>query len=195
MISTHSEELQVLVRDAARELEIPGAQLALLQEGELWSFSTGMANVATRVPVTDDTLFQVGSVTKLYTAALVMQLADRGLVDLDAPVRRYLPTLRVGDEETVERVTSRHLLTMSSGLDNGPYLDTGRGDDAVLRYVDALAGIPPVFPPGDGFGYSNASTCVAGRLVESLTGRCWDDTLVEQLLTPGGFAESGSLPE
>lgn len=70
-----------------------------------------MLNRATGVEVTTDSLFQIGSITKVWTASLLMQLVDEGLLDLDAPVRRYLPGFRVADEGASARMTVRHLLS------------------------------------------------------------------------------------
>jgi CubicO group peptidase (beta-lactamase class C family) len=188
-------DLDAVATEAALELGVPGAQIAVLVRGELATGETGVASVVTDVTVTPDTLFQIGSTTKLLTAVLVMQLVDEGALDLDRPVIRQLPGFQLADATATNAVTPRHLLTMSSGIDNGPYADYGRGDDAVARYVEALASVPHSFPPGEGFGYSNASTVVSGRLVEHLTGGTWDAALSDRVLTPAGLADTASLPE
>jgi CubicO group peptidase (beta-lactamase class C family) len=79
---------------------------------------------------------------------------------------------------------------MRSGIDNGPYTDFGAGDDAVARYVDALAEVPLVADPGTMFGYSNAGTVVAGRIVEQLTGLTWETALRTRVLDPAGLTQS-----
>lgn len=186
------QRLQALLDDTAGRLGIVGAQLAIFDGEEQAEFACGTANVETGLPVTTDTLFQIGSTTKVYTAALVMQLVDEGKVDLDKPVRSYLPDLRLANRDATASVTCRHLLTMSSGIDNGPYSDHGPGDDCIERYVASLAEIPLQFQPGEGFGYSNASTTVAGLLVERMTGLCWDDALRQRLVKPAGLAHTAS---
>ncbi|MFJ4655665.1 serine hydrolase domain-containing protein [Nocardia sp. NPDC088792] len=186
---------QRLVDDTAAELGIVGAQLAVLLDGEIHEFVTGTANAELDTPVTRDTLFQIGSTTKVYTAALVMQLAAEGVIDIDAPLITYLPELRLGDPETTKTVTPRHLMAMTSGLDNGPYTDTGRGDDCVRAYADLLTDIAVIDPPGAEYGYTNASTNLSGLLIERLSGRCWDDALAERLLRPAGLTRSASLFE
>src|SRR5262249_17531736 len=80
-------------------------------------------------------------------------------------------------------------------IDNGPYNEYGRGDDAPARYVASLATVPSIHPPGERFGYSNAAIVIAGRIVEVLTGRNWDDALRERILEPAGLEGSFSLPE
>src|SRR5207249_143291 len=114
---------------------------------------------------------------------------------LDTPVVEQLPGFSLGDGRATRTVTPRHLMSMSSGIDNGPYTDHGRGDDAVRRYVQSLAEIPVSFLPGQGFGYSNASTNVSGRLVEHVTGQTWDEVLRERLLEPAGLEHSATSAE
>jgi CubicO group peptidase (beta-lactamase class C family) len=90
---------------------VPGAAIAVLADGEVAEAAYGVLNRATGVEVTTDSLFQIGSITKVWTASLLMQLVDEGLLDLDAPVRRYLPGFRVADEGASARMTVRHLLS------------------------------------------------------------------------------------
>ncbi|MEV0678706.1 serine hydrolase domain-containing protein [Actinosynnema sp. NPDC050436] len=190
-------ELAALLADVAEEVGVAGAQFAVATapDAEPVAVAYGTANPDTRSPMTATTLVQVGSTTKVYTAALAMALVDDGLADLDAPVRTHLPDLRLGDRVAERTITLRHLMSMSSGLDNGPYADTGVGDDCVRRYVDLLDGLPQHFPPGTGFGYSNASTVVTGAVVEVLTGRTWDDALRARLLDPVGLDRTATRYE
>ena len=190
-----SRELGSLLEQKAREAGVAGAQFAVTTGDALVTAAYGTANPDTGLSMTTDTLVQIGSTTKVYTAALAMTLVDEGLVDLDRPVRTYLPGLRLGDRAAERSVTLRHLMSMSSGLDNGPYVDTGRGDDCVRRYVALLDGVRQHFPPGAGFGYSNASTAITGRVIEQVTGKSWDEALRERLLDPVGLRHSVSLAE
>jgi CubicO group peptidase (beta-lactamase class C family) len=188
-------DLDELAAEVSGRLGIPGVQISVLHRGQIAEGVAGVASIETGVPVTPDTLFSIGSTTKIYTAALVMQLVDQGSIQLDTPVAEQLPGFTLADAEARETVTPRHLMSMSSGIDNGPYADYGRGDDAVARYVTALAGVPHVFPPGRGYGYSNASTCVSGRLIEHVTGETWEKALETRLLNPAGLDHSAALPE
>lgn len=188
-------QIQQLIDDTARHLDIVGAQLAISTGGEIEEFATGLANSRRGTPVIPDTVFQIGSTTKVYTAALLMQLADDGVLDIDAPVITYLPELALGDPEATRAVTARHLMSMTSGIDNGAYLDTGRGDDSVRKYVDTLKEVPVIHQPGEGYGYTNASTTVSGLLVEALTGQCFEDALRDRLLAPAGLHHTASLPD
>ena len=79
---------------------MPGAVAGVWHDGEIELAATGVCSTATGIDVTTDTLFQIGSITKVWTATLVMQLVDEGLVDLDAPVKTYLPDFSLADEAT-----------------------------------------------------------------------------------------------
>ncbi|MFB7089146.1 serine hydrolase domain-containing protein [Streptomyces sp. NPDC056296] len=187
--------LTSVAETAAAELGIVGAQVALVIDGEFVECPVGIENVTTGRAVTADTLFQIGSTSKVFTAALVMQLADAGMLDIDKPVARFLPGFRLGDEDATATVTPRHLMSMTSGIDNGPYVDTGRGDDAVRTLVQLVADLPVIAQPGEIFGYNNASAGISGLLVETLTGMTWDEALRDRLLVPAGLRHSASLPE
>lgn len=124
-----------------------------------------------------------------------MSLVDEGRLDLDAPVKRYLPDFRLADTRATETVTLRHLLSMSSGVDNGPYQEYGRGDDALPRYVASLAEIPHLFEPGSAFGYSNAGSNIAGLVAAQVAGKNWETLLVERVLAPLGATQSANFAE
>ena len=91
--------------------------LGLLSGEETLEAATGVVNIDTGVEATPDAVFQIGSVTKMYTATLVMQLVARGLVDLHAPITTYLPELRMDDRADISDITVLHLLTHTSGIE------------------------------------------------------------------------------
>jgi len=193
--TAHAADIQALLYDLAARFGVVGASLAIWDDGQVSTVATGTANLRTMQPVTPDHLFLIGSTTKVYTATLVMQLVDQGLVELDQPVRRYIPDFRVPDAGATETITVRQLLSHTSGIDNGPYADHGHGDDAVARYVASLAGVPLVFPPGARYSYSNAGLVTAGRIVEAVTGQPWDIALRDRLLQPAGLQHSFTFAE
>ena len=190
-----AEELRTLLEELTTAYDVPGATLAVLSPEGLLTTATGVTNLGTGVPVTPDTLFQMGSITKLYTTSAVCRLVERGLLDLDEPVRRHLPDLRLGDEDAARRVTLRHLLTHTSGIDGDHFLDTGRGDDALAAYVASCADLPQQFPVGSSHSYCNAGFSIAGRVLEVVTGRVWDTVVREEVLAPLGLDRTWSLPE
>ncbi|MEV4754351.1 serine hydrolase domain-containing protein [Micromonospora sp. NPDC049559] len=171
---------------------VPGAAVAVSLDGELAEYATGVLNTATGVAATTDSLFQIGSITKVWTATLLMQLVDDGLLDLDAPVRRYLPDFRLADEAAAAAITTRQLLSHTAGFEGDLFTDTGRGDDCVEKYVATLADTAQLFPPGEMFSYNNAGYCVLGRVVEVLRGKAYDDCLRQHLFAPLGLAHAAA---
>jgi CubicO group peptidase (beta-lactamase class C family) len=187
------DQIQELFAKAMRVSGAVGAQLSIIQDGEQLDLVHGLANAERAIPMTVDTLIQCGSVTKVLNAAMIMSLVEKGRLDLDVPVRRYLPELTLADPNAAQTITLRHLLSMSAGIDNGDYRDFGLGEDAVARRVASLSSLPQHFAPGKGFGYSNAGTDICGRVAEKVTGKSWDELLQERVLKPAGLHEAASL--
>lgn len=188
-------ELQNLLAELAHRHKVPGATVSILSNGVVVQAATGVTSTNTGVEVTADTLFQIGSITKVYTTTLVMQLVDEGRVELDVPVRKYIPELRFADAEATESITLRQLLCHNSGIDGDSFEDTGRGDDCVRRHIETFATLPQLTPPGSVFSYANAGFIVAGWLVEKLTGQTWDAALKERVLGPLATRRTVTLPE
>ena len=149
-----------------------------------------MTSVENPLPVDRDTLYVLGSVTKTYTATTLMRLVAAGQVELDAPVRRYVPELRLADERAAAQVTVLNLLNHTSGLDWGIIADTGAGDDALASYVARLAELKLIAPPGARASYSQAGYNLAGRIVEKVTGLTYERAVASLLLEPLGLAHS-----
>ena len=174
---------------------VPGAALGILADDEVADAAYGVLNCRTGVEATPDSLFQIGSITKVWTATLVMQLVDDGLLDLDTPIVDYLPEFQVADPEVTHSVTARHLLAHTSGIDGDLFLDTGRGDECVERYVAACAALGQNHPLGATMSYCNSGYVVLGRVIEVLRGASWDRVLRERLFAPLGLTTAGTLPE
>ncbi|HVA61554.1 MAG TPA: serine hydrolase domain-containing protein [Mycobacteriales bacterium] len=181
--------------ELARRHEVPGASIAVLAGGAVTEAACGTLNRATGVEATTDSLFQIGSITKVYTATVVMRLAERGDLALDEPVVSYLPEFAVADPDTTKQVTVRHLLAHTSGIDGDHFADTGRGDDCLERYVETLAEVRQNHALGATMSYCNAGYAVLGRLIERVTGKTWDAALAELLIEPLGLTHTVTLPE
>ncbi|MET9230300.1 serine hydrolase [Lentzea sp. NPDC003310] len=179
----------------AKKHDLPGAALGILYKGQTLHAHHGVLNLSTGVEVTDDTIFQIGSMGKVYTTTVVMRLVDEGLLDLDAPIVEVLPELKLSDPVVEQKVTMRHLLTHTSGIDGDNFTDTGRGDDCLERYTELLADAAQNHPLGSTFSYSNAGFVLAGRVIEKLTGKTWDVAMREKLFAPLGLTRTGTLPE
>ncbi|MET8003580.1 serine hydrolase domain-containing protein [Nonomuraea glycinis] len=174
---------------------VPGASLAVLSGGELHELAGGVLHRGTGVPVTTDSLFLSGSIAKVYTATLVMQLVDAGLLDLDATVVSVLPEFATPDPAATAAITVRQLLSHTGGLTCDFTFDSGRGDDCLATYVKAAGQVALDCPPGTAISYSSLGYVVLGRIVEVLTGQTWDQALKDRLLNPLGLGRSVTLPE
>ncbi|WP_027944545.1 serine hydrolase domain-containing protein [Amycolatopsis taiwanensis] len=177
-----------------KEHQVPGAAIAVSVGDEVIDYAAGVLNTATGVEATPDSLFQIGSITKVWTATLIMQLVDEGAVDLDAPVRTYVPEFRVADADATEAITVRQLLCHTSGFEGDIFTDTGVGDDCIEKYVPTLAAVPQLFTPGTMFSYNNAGYSVLGRVIEVLRGKPYDQCLRDHLFTPLGLTHAAANP-
>lgn len=199
--SIMSVEPQALLDRLRDQHEVPGAALGIATLGadrrgdDIAAYGSGVLNVDTGVPVRPDSVFQIGSITKTFTATLIMQLTESGQLRLDQPVADLVPELRLGTAEATAAVTVRHLLCHSSGIDGDVFTDFGRGDDAVAAYVAALAEVPQLFVPGTLFSYCNAGYVLAGRIIEKITGTSWDTALRERIIAPLELEHTSTLPE
>jgi CubicO group peptidase (beta-lactamase class C family) len=189
------EKVEELLRGCAQAHGVPGAVLAVGRGDETFEVATGLVNANTGVEATTDSVFQIGSITKTFTATLLMQLVDEGRIELDAPVFHYLREFQLADSDATLAITVRQLLTHTSGIDGDFFEDTGRGDDCVERYITAMKALPQLHAPGAMFSYCNAGFVVLGRLLEKMRGACWDDVLRTHLLDPLQTEKMGTQPE
>ncbi|MFC4122129.1 serine hydrolase domain-containing protein [Nonomuraea zeae] len=180
--------MTIRLAELIEEFQVPGASTAYWHDGEIHRQAGGLLNRDTGVEATPGSLFQIGSVTKVWTTAMIMLLIEQGRLTLGTPVSEVLP-------EIDPSVTIEHLLTHTSGLDGDFFHDTGRGDDCLEKYVTAIAARPLAHPAGATHSYSNGGFSVAGRVVEVITGKVWDTALRDQLVTPLGLTGTWTLPE
>jgi CubicO group peptidase (beta-lactamase class C family) len=188
-------EFRDFVEAEATRRHVPGVAVGLLLDGVEYTAGFGVTNVDNPLPVDEHTLFQVGSITKTFTATAVMRLVDEGRVDIDRPLRTYLPDLRLADSEAAATVTPRHLMTHTAGWVGDYFSDTGRGDDALARYVVEMADLEQLTPPGAVYSYCNSGFSLLGRLIEVLTGETFEAALQRLVLKPLGLEQSFLFPE
>jgi CubicO group peptidase (beta-lactamase class C family) len=180
-------ELAAHLHEMATEYAVPGVAVGIYLDGEEQYAVHGVTSAENPLPVDENTLFQFGSTGKTYTATAIMRLVEEGKLDLDAPVRTYLPDLRLQDEDVATRVTILQLLNHTAGWQGDYFEDTGLGDDAVTRYVETLAGIDQVYPLGEQASYNNAAVVLAGRVIEQVTGTTYEEAIQQLLLDPLGL--------
>ena len=167
---------------------IPGAALALVApDGTIHVGGFGVTDVG-GVTVTAQTPFVLGSTSKSFTALAVMQLVEAGQVELDAPVQRYLPWFRVADERASATITVRHLLNQTSGLPTAAgrrtLMDYASGDDALENRVRSLRDVALTTPVGRVYQYSNCNYQALGVVVQTVSGRSFEDYLKEHVFAP-----------
>ncbi|MBK8023318.1 MAG: beta-lactamase family protein [Chloroflexi bacterium] len=184
------DRLVQVVQETMTRQHVPGVAVGVVAGDQIYTTGLGVTSVDNPLDVTDETLFQIGSVTKTYTATAVMRLVEMGKLDLDAPVRHYLPDFKVADESVAAMVTVRHLVTHSAGWEGDIFTDTGTNDDALKRYVEQLAAVEQLAPPDTLFSYNNAAFAVAGRLIEIVTGKPYEAAMQELVFTPMGLERS-----
>jgi CubicO group peptidase (beta-lactamase class C family) len=189
------EVLEQRLAELIEKHDVPGAQLAVLDGDELVEVAAGVLSRRTGWAATPDALFLPGSIGKLYTATLILMLVDEGKLDLDVPIRTYLPDFEVRDAHARDVVTCRNLLSHTSGFDGDHFTDTGRGDDALARYVAGCADLPQIAAPGEIWSYSNSGFSILGRIVEVLMDMPFEQALRERIFDPFGLTGTVSFAE
>ncbi len=189
-IRVDQAELVSHLTELATHHEVPGVAVGIYLEGEEQYAVYGITSVENPLPIDEHTLFQFGSTGKTFTSTAIMRLVEQGKIDLDAPVRTYVPELRLKDEEVAQRVTVLQLLNHSAGWQGDFFEDTGRGDDAVARYVEKMSELEQVYPLGQQASYNNAALVLAGRVIEKVTGLVYEEAIQQLLLQPLGLDQT-----
>lgn len=153
----------------------------------------GMANMEWAIPNQPDTKFRIGSVTKQFTAALVLQLVEEGKIKLDGKITDYLPDYR---KDTGDKVTIHHLLNHTSGIPSYTSrpdfsADISRNPYVVADFVKKFASGDLQFEPGSKFSYNNSGYSLLGAIIEKVTGKSYETVLNERILKPLGMTNSG----
>lgn len=184
------------VMAAMRAAKVPGVSLGIFADGREEYATFGIASVETKQPVTPDTLFQIGSLTKTYTGTATMRLVSQGKIDLDKLVRTYVPDLQLMDPDAAAKVTVRNLLTHTGGWYGDAFFDTGSGDDALARWVtEKLPTFLQLFPVGEYFSYNNAGFSLAGRVIENVMGKPYRAAMGDLVLGPLGLMGTTYVPD
>lgn len=185
------QQIDAYLADQLADSRIPGASLAVVEGGRI-VHSRGFGADGHGNSVDEDTPFWIGSNTKSVTALAIMQLVEDGLVDLDAPVQRYLPDFRVADPEASAEITVRQLLHQTSGLSrlDGRRFVAGPGQGTMDDTVEDMADLELNRPVGSSFEYANLNSVVLGVIVEQVTGQTWQQYVEANILEPLGMDET-----
>ena len=190
-------KLDKVLEEIIHRWGIPGLGVGIVQAGEIaYSRGFGVQSLESGQPVTPDTIFCVASIAKCFTASAVMQLVEKGKVDLDAPIVKFLPYFRL-DDERYKQISIRQMLSHTSGMPDfteneydelvaHPEVD----EDSPERLVRSLSSRKMVAGPGERFAYSNIAYNVLGDLIAKLSGQTFEAYMKEQVLIPAGMPES-----
>jgi CubicO group peptidase (beta-lactamase class C family) len=177
------DTLADLVAAKMKEFQVPGVALGVLRDGAATIRGFGVTNLDNPQPITRDTVFPLASISKTVTTTAVMRLVEQGRIDLNAPVRTYLPDFRVADETASRMVTIRHLVTHTSGWE-GQLSAQEHGDETLARFVASLSTNMQLAPPGASWSYNNAGFAVAGCVIEVVTGKTFSDAIDDLVFRP-----------
>lgn len=191
------QRLQPLAEQFVEWQEIPGLAIGVIEKDRLvYAHAFGVKHLARHGdPVTPRSIFHMASITKPFVATSIMQLVERGIVDLDAPVVKYLPYFRLADDRYTQ-ITVRHMVTHTSGMPdvedyewNKPQYDDG----ALERYIRSLTDQPLLFAPGERVQYSNMAFETLGDVVAKASGESFDDYVQRHILAPLQMTDSTLL--
>ena len=184
-------ELEAAANEELKATNTPGAAVAIVVgDRVVYAKGFGTSNVETGTPVTPDTLFRIASTTKMLTAAALVALSERGGVELDAPVGRYVKGL----SPRLSRVTVHQLLSHTAGIRDGFSFHGPHDDSALSAFVRSWTDDYLVAEPGEIFSYSNLGYALAGLVLEEVTGKPYADAMNDVLFRPLGMRRTTPRP-
>ncbi|MCF6347321.1 MAG: serine hydrolase [Flavobacteriaceae bacterium] len=183
---TKSDKINELVSLYADYEEFNGSVLVVNKGKVIYKKGFGLANMEWDIPNQTDTKFQIASITKQFTAMLIMQLVAENKLDLHKPITTYLPDY---PKENGNQITIHHLLTHSSGLGDG--LNDDKKYNNPKDMVHQFAEVPLKFNPGERFSYSNGGYTLLGHIIETITDKSYEEVLKDKIFTPLNMKNSG----
>jgi CubicO group peptidase (beta-lactamase class C family) len=190
-----NEEFANKIEALRLELNIPGVAAGVYKEGEVFTKGFGLTNLLHPLVVDEYTLFQIGSITKTFVGTITMMLVEKGKLELDEPIKSYLPDFKVKDNNASLKATIRHLFTHTAGW-VGDWFPSGidQGPDAIKHYVETMKDVPQLTPLGEQLSYNNAGYNLAGRILEVITGKLFSDLIKEMIFEPLDMNHTYILP-
>jgi len=186
--------LDAIVEAQMQKHGLPGVALAIIDGDEI-VYSQGYGWADRNRPMTSQTKMFIGSQSKSFTALAIAQLADQGVLDLDAPVQTYIPWFRVADEEGSVQITIRHLLNHSSGLSDAGFPVVLSKNTSLEESVRALESANLTAPIGSTFQYFNMGYSVLAYLIEVASDQSYSDYIRDHILMPLEMDNSTADPE
>lgn len=188
------ETISRLIKKEMRKNDVAGLSIALVDDQQVvWAQGFGYADEQREIPATPDTVYRIGSLTKLFTVSAAMQLAEQGRLNIDQPLKNYLPEFSILSRfNGAGPITLRHLMTHHAGLPSN--LQKGmwsRKPEPFENVVNALKDEYAAYPPGYIFSYSNVGMTLLGHVVERVSGRDYDSYIRESLFQPMNMTRTG----
>ncbi|MBA4191158.1 MAG: serine hydrolase [Planctomycetaceae bacterium] len=186
-------ELEKLIRHEVDDKKLPALSIALVDDHKVvWAVGFGFQDLAKKTAATAETVYRVGSVSKLFTDVAIMQLVEEGKLDLDAPVAKYVPEFKPAYKEGQKQITLRMLMAHRSGLIREPpvgnYFDPT--EPTLEKSVASLNGIEPIYAPGERTKYSNAAIGLVGYTLQKTQNERFEKRLQARVLDPLGMTAS-----
>jgi CubicO group peptidase (beta-lactamase class C family) len=178
------EEIEELAQTMINRFGVAGMAIGIIKDKQTYAQGFGVRNIETQEPVTAKSLFHLASISKTFVATAVMQLVERGKLELDTPLLAYLPDL-ILDDERCQQITVRQMLSHTSGMPDTDDYGWDRpdyDDQALERYVHSLASEKLIAAPGEKFAYSNIAYEVLGLLIARTSGQSFEDYIDEYIL-------------
>ena len=188
-------DLQRNLEDALCHHHVAGASVAVFHQGELTTASAGVTNITTGVEITDDTLMHIGSIAKVFTTTLIMQLVEKHQINLDDPVLQYLPELKLKDMDALQSITIKMLLNHTSGIDASMLPTLNHDEETIENTIARFSGLGQLHIPGADYSYCNGAVVLAGYLAQRVTGNSWYDLIKEKIYAPLDMQHAVTLPE
>lgn len=185
------DTLVALAEAKMQEYGVPGVALGVLHNGNTSVRGLGVTNLEDPLPVTAHTVFPIASISKTFAGTAIMQLVEQGQIDLRAPVRAYVPDFRVRDAGVSRDVTVWHLLTHLGGWE-GQVAAPDRASETLKNFVASISDLMQVAPPGAAWSYNNAGFSIAGRVIESVTGKSINRAMRDLVFQPLGLEHAGT---
>jgi CubicO group peptidase (beta-lactamase class C family) len=181
----NTAKIEYFLRETYSNNVIPGFSVVIVKgDRVVFSGAYGYENKEKKIPFTCQSITGIGSITKSFTTLAIMQLSENGLIDLEAPVIHYLPWFRTANKERSDKITVRMLLNNTSGLKALTTPEHSLSDAALEKMVKALEGTYLSRDPGSSYEYSNTAFCVAGLIVQTVSGKSYNSYMNENILTP-----------
>ncbi|HGE5782856.1 serine hydrolase domain-containing protein [Bacillus sp. FSL K6-0042] len=192
-LQTSTERDRNSVKQAMRDTlqhGYPGILAKTSEGGKTWGYAAGVANLSTKKPMKTDFRFRIASVTKTFTATVVLQLAGENRLNLDDPIEKWLPGVIQGNGYDAKQITIRQILNHTSGIaeysrsKEVDFFTSTKKSFTAEELVKIGLSLPPDFAPGKGWSYSNTGYVLLGILIEKVTGNSYAEEIENRIIEP-----------